>query len=161
MLLLLHHPLLGGMGQILLRYRWCRLRRWDCWWRCTLGWNLYLRGSRDGAWNQLRMRLGYKALWSLVLRELRLEAVLLMWLKLSGERLLVLGGHVSMRVHLLGLKRRMRARDRPWSWLVPLRERLPDGLRELLQILRSRRLGRALNRNPWVGHHVRVRTHLR
>lgn len=104
-------------------------------------------------------------MWSLVPPgHLRLEAVLLMWLQLPREWLLVLGGdtrllgHIPMWVGLLG-GMRVRARNSPWSRLVPLRQTLGVLLRVLL-LLRLGCSSWALNGHPWLGHKLRVGPHL-
>lgn len=117
--------------------------------------------SLGGAWHHVGVLLGGVAPRRLVvLGDLRLVAVLLVRLQLTWERLLVLGGHVSMREGLLSLEVRGGARNSPGSRLVPLRQRLPNGLRvrlRLLGLLRvgGGRLGRALNGHElWVGPHL-------
>lgn len=153
------HLLVGVGGQVGLRCRRCWLRGWGYVWVYSLRW------SRHGAGHHLRVLLGYVAPWRLVaLGDLRRGMVaVLMWLHLTRERLLVmrrdtrLRGHVSMRVGLL--RREMRARKRPWSRLVPLRQRLRVRLLLLLW-LGGRRLGRGLNGHPWSGHELRVGPHL-
>lgn len=150
--------LLVGMWQIRLRYWRRELRSWGYLWHLDLGrpWHA-ARHHRGLLWNV--------ALWSLV--ALGWEAVLLMWLQLTGERLRVLGRdtrlmrQVSMWVSLLALKRSRRPRSRR----VSLRQRLPHGLRELLLLLllwlRCRRSSRALNGHPWLGHERGIGPHLR
>lgn len=67
-----------------------------------------------------------------------------------------------MRVGLLGLERRVRARNSSWSRLVPLRQWLPNGLRVLLRLLLLLLwLGWAMNGHSWWGHKLGVSTHLR
>lgn len=132
-----------------------------------------LRWSRHGAWHHLRVLLGYIALWRLVaLGYLRpvLIAILLVWLQLAWEHLLVLGrntrlrGHVSMWIGLLGLERRLRARNSPRSRLISLRQWLPDGLRVLLLFLLlwlgCRRLWQAMNGHSLLGNEMGVCPHL-
>lgn len=160
--------LLVGMRQVGLRHggRW--LRSWGC--RRVRGWHLDLRRPRHGAWHHLGVLLGYVALWGLVALgylRLGLEAVLLMWLQLTRESLLELGrnaglgGHISMWVGL-----RVRSRNGSWSRLVPLRERLSNGLGwVLLRVLLLLCLGYlslpwALNGNSWLGYKLRVSPHL-
>lgn len=154
--------LLVGVGQVGLRWRRCWLR--------SLRWHLALRWPWHGAWHQLRVLLGHVTLWSLVaLGYLRLGLIailLLMWLQLTWECVLVMGGptrlrgHISMWVGLLSLEMRVRARNSPWSRLVPLRQWLTSGLRVRLQLLLLLWLGWALNGHPWSGHKLGVGPHL-
>lgn len=161
--------LLVGMGQVGLRYWRSWLRSWGYLRMPSLRWPWH------GAWHHLRVLLGYIALWSLVaLGYVRpgLIAILLMWLQLTWEGLLVLGRNTRLRGHistwgvaLLGLERRVRARNSPWSRLVSLRQWLPNGLRVLLRLfmllwLGCRNLGWAMNGHSWLGHKVRVGPHL-
>lgn len=141
--------LLAGMGQVGLRCRRCWLRGWGYLWMCSLRGYLALRWPWYWAWHHLRVLLGYVALRSLIALGYPwpgLITVLLMWLQLTREWLLVLRGnaglrgHVSMWEALLSLERRVRSRNSPRSRLVSLRQRLPDGLRVRLRLLRLRLL---------------------
>lgn len=126
--------------------------------------HLALRRPWHRAWHHLRVLLGYVALWRLVALgylRLGLVAMLLVWLRLTRECLLILGrhawcllwGHVPMWVALLGLGRGARARKWSRASLVPLRQRLPSGLRVwlLLWLLWGwRGLAWALHGHPWL-----------
>lgn len=163
-LLLLWHNLLVGesRGHLLVGIGQIRSRNWGPWLRrCRRCWMCRLGRPRHGAWHQVGGLLGHVGLWSLIaLGYLRLlgETVLLMRLKLSRKRLLVLRtntrlrGDVSMRVNLLGLNGRSR---KSWSGLVPLREGLSDG-RGVLLWLGHGSLAPALDGSSWLCNHVGV-----
>lgn len=154
--------LLVGMGQVGLRHRRCWLRGWGCVWMRRLRWSLH------GARHHLRVLLGDVARWSLVAlgeRRLRLIAVVLMWLHVTREPLLVmgrkgmLGGHISMKVALLGLEMRVGAGNSRRPGLVPLRRRMPHGL-SVWMFLQLRLGGWSLNGHSWPGHKLGVGAHL-
>lgn len=121
--------------------------------------HLALRGPLHGAGHHLRVVLGPVARRRLVaVWELGPVAVLLMRLQLTREHLLVVGRDAGRRgrVSVEEALRRLEVRVGPG--LVPLRHRMPDGLRVRLLL----RLGRrALNGHSWLGHELGVGPHLR
>lgn len=154
---------LARVGQEGLR---CGLRIWGHLW-------VALRRPRHGALGHLRVLLGHVALGRLVASQhlgLMLGLLHLTWidvLVLWGDTRL--GGQIPVWWSLLGQSRRLRAGNGPRSRLVPLRQLLAGGLRELLRWRRLllllwlgyRSWTRNVNRDSWLRHVVGISPHLR